>query len=335
MTGPEFVSIVVPCYNEEQTIGLLLSAIHAQTYPHTQMEVILADGMSSDHTREKIEQFQSQHADLKVRVIDNPKRIIPAGVNLAIQAASGSYIIRLDAHSVPEPDYVERSINNLQTGVGDNVGGLWLIQPGKPGWMARSIAVAAGHPLGAGDARYRYSNTAGEVDTVPFGAFDRSLFDRIGFYDETLVTNEDYEFNARIRANGGKIFFDPAIRTQYFARPTLGALARQYWRYGYWKWRMLKRFPTTLRWRQAVPPIFVLSVLLLLILSLWSVLARIVLLAGIGFYIALLIGASIPYARRFKDLRLLIGIPAAITTMHFSWGSGFLWSFFRQVVNLG
>ncbi|MRS03968.1 glycosyltransferase family 2 protein [bacterium] len=330
MTGTEFVSIVIPCYNEEQTVALLLAAIHSQTYPRTQLEVILADGLSTDRTREKIEQFQSEHDDLKVRVIDNPKRIIPAGVNLAIQAASGTYIIRLDAHSVPEPDYVERSITQLQAGVGDNVGGLWLIQPGKPGWMARSIAVAASHPLGAGDARYRYSNKAGEVDTVPFGAFNRKLFDQIGFYDETLVTNEDYEFNARIRANGGKIFFDPTIRTQYFARSTFSALARQYWRYGYWKRRMLKRFPNTLRWRQAVPPIFVLSVLVLLILSIWFVLARIVLLTGVASYIALLLGASIPYARRFKDFRYLIGIPAAITIMHFSWGGGFLWSLLRS-----
>ena len=330
MSGPDTVSIVVPCYNEEQTIGLLLSAIYAQTYPRVLMEVVLADGQSSDLTRRKIELFQSEHADLKMRVIDNPRRIIPAGVNLAIQAAGGSIIIRLDAHSVPEPGYVENCVADLKAGKGDNVGGLWLIQPGKPGWMAQSIAAAASHPLGAGDARYRYSNTAGEVDTVPFGAFNRGLFDRIGFYDETLITNEDYEFNARIRANGGKIFFDPAIRTQYFARPTLGALARQYWRYGYWKWRMLKRFPDTLRWRQALPPLFVFGVLLLLILAIWFVLARILLVGGMAIYMALLIGASIPYARRYKDYRLLIGIPASITVMHFAWGSGFLWSLLRS-----
>ncbi|HWR66158.1 MAG TPA: glycosyltransferase family 2 protein [Bellilinea sp.] len=330
MTGSETVSIVVPCYNEEQTIGLLLSAIAAQTYPRAQMEVILADGNSSDSTRERIAQFQADHPGLNLRVIDNPKRIIPAGVNLAIQAASGNIIIRLDAHSVPEPTYVERCVAGLQAGLGENVGGLWLIEPGKAGWMAQSIAIAASHPLGAGDARYRYSTKAGEVDTVPFGAFKRSLFERIGYFDETLVTNEDYEFNTRIRANGGKIFFDPAIRTQYFARPTLGALARQYWRYGYWKWRMLKRFPETLRWRQALPPIFVLGVLLLLILSIWFVPARIVLLAGLSIYAALIIAASISHARRNKDNRLIIGIPAAITTMHFAWGSGFLWSFIHS-----
>ena len=329
MTGPETVSIVIPCYNEEQTIELLLAAVNRQTYPREQMEIILADGQSTDRTREKILQFQAEHPELLVRLVDNPRRIIPAGVNLAIQAASGDFIVRLDAHSVPEESYIQRSVDHLKAGRGENVGGLWLIQPGKPGWVAQSIAVAAAHPLGVGDARYRYSTIAGEVDTVPFGAFNRNLFDRIGYYDETLAANEDYEFNARIRANGGKIFFDPAIRTQYFARPTLNALAKQYWRYGFWKWRMLRRFPGTLRWRQAIPPVFVLGSLLLLVLSIWFAPARTMLALGIGLYLALLFAASLPYARRYQDSRLLLGIPLAITTMHYSWGGGFLWSIFH------
>lgn len=324
------VSIVVPCYNEEQTIQLLLEAVYRQTYPRISLEVILADGLSSDGTREKIAQFQTAHPDLAVKVIDNPKRIIPAGINLAIKAASGEYIVRLDAHSEPEASYVENSINDLRQGKGDNIGGLWIIQPGKPGWMAQSIALAAGHPLGAGDARYRYSTTAGEVDTVPFGAYQRSLFDRVGLFDETLLTNEDYEFNARIRSKGGKIFFDPAIRTRYYARPTLGALARQYWRYGYWKWRMLKRFPGTLRWRQAVPPLFVLAVFLTAVFSLWSPIARILLVAGIALYLAILLAASVPGARKAGDFRLVVGFPAAVATMHFSWGTSFIMSMLQK-----
>lgn len=330
MTGAKTVSVVVPCYNEEQTIELLLEAVYRQTYPRAQMEIILADGQSTDRTREKIQQFHATHPELAVRLLENPRRFIPTGVNLAIRAAAGDYIVRLDAHSVPEETYIQRSIDHLKAGDGENVGGLWIIQPGKSGWMAQSIALAAGHPLGAGDARYRYSTIAGEVDTVPFGAFNRNLFERIGYYDETLLSNEDYEFNARIRANGGKIFFDPAIRTQYFARQTLSDLGKQYWRYGYWKWRMLRRFPGTLRWRQALPPVFVLGITLLLVLSIWFTPARILLAAGIGLYLALLVGASLSSARRHKELRLLLGIPLAIATMHFSWGSGFIWSIFHS-----
>lgn len=326
MTNSELVSIIVPCYNEEKTIGLLLDAIRRQTYPLSQMEVILADGKSSDQTLARVAEFQQSGTGLDVIVIQNSRRIIPAGLNLAIQAAHGEYIVRLDAHSVPDENYVERCVANLKDGKGDNVGGLWLIQPGEPGWIAQSIALAAGHPLGVGDARYRYSNVPGEVDTVPFGSFHRDLFDRVGLYDEALAANEDYELNARIRAINGKIFFDPSIRTKYYSRPTLGALARQYWRYGYWKWRMLKRYPGTLRWRQALPPMLVLGTGLLLILSIWFTEAWVVLLTGIGLYLLLLIGASVSYARNYKDWRFLVGIPLSIATMHYSWGSGFLWS---------
>lgn len=326
MTAAGLVSVIVPCFNEEKTIGLLLAAVQRQTYPLSNIEVVLADGGSTDQTLKQVAEFQQTNPGLKVTLIHNPKRIIPAALNLAILQAAGEYIVRLDAHSIPDDNYIERCVENLKSGRGENVGGLWLIQPGDQGWIARSIAIAAGHPLGAGDARYRYSNVPGEVDTVPFGAYHRSLFDRIGMYDESLQVNEDYELNTRIRENGGKIFFDPSIRSQYFARPNLKALARQYWRYGYWKWRMLKRYPGTLRWRQALPPTLVLGTAFLVILSIWFTNARIFLLAGIGLYLLLLTGASVSHARTHKEPRLLLGIPLAIMTMHFSWGSGFLWS---------
>ncbi|HSV85120.1 MAG TPA: glycosyltransferase, partial [Levilinea sp.] len=185
------VSIIIPCYNEQATISLLLDAIYAQTYPRASMEVVIADGMSTDQTRTVIQNFHNSHADLVVRVVDNPRRIIPAALNCALNVAGGEYILRLDAHSAPTRHYVERSIAALEANKGDNVGGLWQIQPGNEGWVAKAIAAAAGHPLGVGDARYRYSNQPGIVDTVPFGAFRRDLIDRIGRYDENLLTNED------------------------------------------------------------------------------------------------------------------------------------------------
>lgn len=324
MNKPELVSIVVPCYNEEKTIGLLLAAILRQTYPPANLEVILADGISSDGTLAVIADFQQQYPQLKILVVQNERRIIPAALNLAIQSSRGEYIIRLDAHSVPDEHYVQRCIENLKAGKGDNVGGVWQIKPGGKGWIAKSIAAAAGHPLGAGDARYRYSSTAGEVDTVPFGAYQRDLFNRVGLYDETLRVNEDYELNARIRKNGGKIYFDPSIRVDYYARPRLADLARQYFRYGYWKWRMLKRYPDTLRWRQALPPVLVLGTTILLVLSIWFSAAAWLLAAGVVIYGLILVGAAISPARRYNTLPILLGFPLAIATMHYSWGTGFL-----------
>lgn len=320
------VSIIVPCYNEQKTIGLLLAAIDAQTLPREQIEVIIADGMSTDRTREVIAEFSAAHPALRVRVVDNLKRNIPAGVNAALRMAESEYIVRMDAHSVPEPEYVERCVADLQAGLGENVGGVWQIEPGGTGWVARAIARAAAHPLGVGDAGYRYTTRAGLVDTVPFGAFRRDLVERIGGFDESLLSNEDYEFNTRVRQSGGRVYLDPQIRTVYFARSTLGALASQYWRYGLWKWRMLRRYPSTLRWRQALPPLFVLSLIGLAVLSLFWPVARWALLAEALIYLGALVGAALPAAVRAKDAGLLPGMPLAIGCMHLCWGSGFLWS---------
>ncbi len=289
------------------------------------MEVIVADGLSTDNTRQEIQSFRLSHPDLNVRVVDNPKRIIPAGLNQALATAEGEIIVRLDAHSIPAEDYVERCVSALESGLGDNVGGMWEIQPGGDAWQARSIACAAAHPLGVGDARYRVGGQAQEVDTVPFGAFHSSLIERIGNFDEDLLTNEDYEFNTRVRKSGGRIWFDPAIKSKYIARQNIGSLARQYWRYGYWKSRMLRRFPGTFRWRQ-LPPVFVISFPILAVLGIWFWWARWLLVIEITVYLLALFLVGLQTAIKQRDLALIWGVPLAIATMHFFWGTAFIWS---------
>ena len=185
------VSIIVPCYNEQNTIRLLLEAIREQTFTRSEMEVIVSDGMSTDQTRQRIAGFQGDFPDLDVRVVDNTLRTIPSAVNRAIESSRGEIIIRLDAHSKPYPDYVANCVNALEEKRGDNVGGVWEIRPGARSWIAESIAVAAAHPLGVGDALYRHTKQAALVDTVAFGAFHRSCIDTVGLFDETLLTNED------------------------------------------------------------------------------------------------------------------------------------------------
>lgn len=326
------VSIVVPCYNEEATIEFLLKAIRDQDYRAGEIEVVIADGMSSDTTRERIRKFSAENPEMIIRMVDNPQRKIPSGLNRAITESRGEYIIRLDAHSIPAPDYVRRCIERLDSGIAENVGGVWKIKSKDSHWVGRSIAAAAAHPIGVGDAFYRYGTKAAYVDTVPFGAFKRSVIEQIGLFNEKLLSNEDYEFNARIRANGGRIWFDPQIQSIYFARGDFPSLIKQYFRYGYWKYQMLRAYPKTLRWRQALPPLFILSLLSLIIASPWLFYAQVLLIAVVMIYFLILFFASIPFVVKHRIPAAALGFPLSIAIMHLSWGSGFLWSMVKSLI---
>ena len=319
-----FVSIIVPCYNEETTIRHLLDAVLAQTYPLEKVELIISDGMSTDHTSDVIVSFQKEHPLLAIHVVENLKQTIPSGLNQAIRESSGEIIVRLDAHSMPIPEYVERCVAAHQLHKGDNIGGVWEIRAGDETWIAESISFAAAHPLGVGDAMYRLNAKAGAVDTVPFGSFHRALIEKIGEFDETLLANEDYEFNTRVRESGGIVWLDPSIRSVYFSRSTLGKLASQYWRYGFWKYKMLKHYPHTLRWRQALPPAFVLALIILIVLSLFTEIARYLLVAQLLIYFLILGLAALKLAVEQRKSFLVAGLPLSILTMHVSWGAGFL-----------
>lgn len=320
------VSIIVPCLNEERRVLFLLDAILSQTYPLGKVEIVISDGMSTDRTREVIAAFIQLHPEMKIRVVDNTLVNIPLALNLAIESSSGDVILRLDAHSYPKPDYVERCVTDLVEGKGDNVGGIWIIESDNDSWISRSIAFAAANPLGVGDAKYRHAKTALEVETVPFGCFYRKTIEKVGLYDENILTNEDYELNTRIRKAGGRIWLDPAIQSTYFARGSLTQLAKQYFRYGYWKYKMLKRHPETIIWRQALPPLFVLSVLILIGMGFVNPVFHWIVLIELALYLIPQFVVSGSASLQNRVWFLFFGIPAAITTMHLSWGSGFLTS---------
>lgn len=314
------VSVVIPCRNEEKTIHLVLEALFKQSFPLQDMEIVIADGLSTDGTRREIHAFSETHPALFIRLVDNPKQVIPSGLNIAIRACTGDLIVRMDAHSLPNPDYVQRCFDAHQEGKAENVGGVWKISPQNNSWMARSIAAAAANPFAVGDAHYRFTEKAAYVDTVPYGSYKRKLFDRIGYFDESLLANEDYEFNTRIRQSGGRIWLDPAIQCTYFARATFAALAKQYWGYGFWKAQMLKRYPETLRWRQALPPLFVLGLIVLALAGFFWHQAWLALAVVFGLYLVIQFVPAIKISLKNGDILLSLGVVLATLVMHFSWG---------------
>ncbi|MCX6544316.1 MAG: glycosyltransferase family 2 protein [Acidobacteria bacterium] len=323
MTNASRVSVVVPSRNEATHITSLLDAIRQQTYGAS--EILIVDS-SSDGTADVVAAYCRDHPDLTLRVVPVVKASIPAAVNAGVGRATGDVIVRLDGHCIPDPKYIALAVSALEERVEAGVvGGVWQVAPGADTLVAEAIARAGSHPAGAGDAAYRiaHATTARqEVDTVPFGCYRKTLWTELGGLNEDLLTNEDYEFNYRVRASGRRVILDPAIRSRYFARATFGALARQYFRYGWWKVAMLRQHPASLRWRQAVPAAFVAALIGLSLLAAVSQVARMGLAGLLAIYVAVLALAGADAARKAGKWRLLPSLMAAFATIHLCWGSG-------------
>lgn len=314
-----FVSVVLPIRNEEVFITKGLEALFNQDYPPDQYEIIVADGLSTDQTRPKIKALQARHCNL--RLIDNPGRIVSTGLNRAIAVARGQIIVRVDGHTLISPDYIRQCVMELQRTSASNVGGKMTAQ-GQGAWGA-ATALATSSPFGVGGARFHYSTQEEWVDTVYMGAWPREVFERVGLFDEELVRNQDDEFNYRLRASGGKILLSPRINSTYSVRSTIRGLCRQYLQYGFWKVRVLQKHPRQMQARQFVPPVFVLVLLLVFALAVFSPAAQIGLLALGGTYLAATLVAAV-YTARGANWKFMAGLPFIFAVLHLSYGSGFL-----------
>lgn len=324
-SAPPFLSVVVPLRNEEKTLVECLTAIAALRWPVERMEVLLVEGGSRDRTRAIAGEWCAR--DPRFRLLDNPGGLVPAALNRGIAAARGAIVVRIDAHTLPDSDYLERSVAALEETGAWCAGGPMLARGTTP--VGEAVALAMRHPFGAGPARFRSARRREAVDTVYLGAFPRHALERVGAFDERLVRNQDYEMNWRIRRAGGTVVVDPAIRSTYLTRPSFGQVARQYHDYGFWKRRMLRLHPRSLRPRQLVAPAFVLGLLL-------AAGAAIAAAAGLlpaaaawalpglaGLYAAAALGVSASLAAR-HGARHLLRLPAVLATMHLAWGWGFL-----------
>jgi glycosyltransferase involved in cell wall biosynthesis len=214
------VSVIVPIRNEERYIEDCLQSLLRQTYPSASYEIIVLDGRSSDGSREIVDGLCR---DLpRLYCIDNPAGTAPAAMNIGIRHAKGGVIIRADGHNFYPADYIENCVKCLEQTGADNVGGPWMTVPADNSLGARLVAAMLSNPFGVGDSRFRISSKEGFVETVPFGAFRREVFDRVGMYNEKLVRNQDNELNARIRRAGGTIYQTPTLQTTY--HPVAGFL---------------------------------------------------------------------------------------------------------------
>ncbi len=313
------VSIVIPCRNEKDHIEACVRSILSQEPPPGGFEIIVADGMSDDGTRDILKRLVEE--DSRLRVIDNPDRIIPSGLNEAIRLARGKIIARMDAHTKYAPDYVRQCLAVLQeTGV-DNVGGPWIAAGN--GFVGQAISAAFQSPFAFGGARGHDPDYEGTLDTVYLGCWRREVFDRIDLFDEELVRSEDDELNLRLTRAGGKIWQSPRIKSWYTPRESLGALFRQYVQDGYWKVRVIQKHKAPASLRHLVPGCFVFSLITLPLVSLWWPIAAWVWLGLVGTYLVCNIAASFLTAAR-QGWRLLPLLPLVFACYHFAYGYGFL-----------
>ncbi len=318
------VSILLPVRNEESSIESCLSAVFCQDYPQESIEVIVADGESTDKTRTIIRRLQDLQPNLVM--VNNPSKIVPAGLNAAIVRAIGDCIIRVDGHTRIAPDYVSQCVFALQHTGADNVGG--RMNACGQGRFGEAVAVATSTPFGVGGARFHYSNQEEWVDTVYMGAWRREVFDEIGLFDEELVRDQDDEFNYRLREYGGKILLSPKIKSVYTNRSSPKALWKQYFQYGFWKIRVLQKHPRQMSVRQFIPPVFVAALALSFVLSILFSWGWITLLFVGGSYLLANLTASLITASK-KGWCHLVLLPAIFAILHLSYGLGFLAGLFR------
>jgi len=323
------LTIIMACRNEKRHIRQLLDSLLAQDTQGIVWEAIIADGMSDDGTRDILAEYAAR--DPRLRMIDNPRRVVSPGLNAAIRAARGSIIMRMDAHTLYAPDYCRRCVEELNRTGADNVGG--PARTRTQGTRARAFAAAYHSPFSTG-ARFHDETHEGWVDTVPYGCWRKETLERLGMFDENLVRNQDDELNLRLIRSGGRIWQSPAIISWYSPRAALGALFHQYFQYGYWKVAVIRKHRLPGSWRHLVPVTFVLANLFLILACAATVaanpwqfgLAGRAWLAMTAAYAAANLTASVAAASKY-GWGTLPYLPAVFTVYHFSWGLGFLAGF--------
>ena len=320
------LSVICPIYNEEKHIAACLDSILRQDFPKEELEVLMVDGMSSDRTREIVQQYTEQYPF--IFLLDNPKRIVPTGLNIGIQVAQGEVIIRLDAHAIYPDNYFSVLVEKLFALNADNVGGLCRTLPAKDTPVCEAIAAALSSPFGMGDSHFRIgTNKEMQVDTVPFGCFRREVFDKIGFFDEELVRNQDDEFNGRIIKFGGHIYLIPSIVIDYYGRDSIGKVSKMFYQYGLFKPLVNKKLGNPATVRQFFPFFFVLGLIIGFPLCFVNLFFRILYIAVLALYIFLAAYFSI---RQIKGLKRILLLMVTFFVIHVSYG----WGYLRGVIKI-
>ncbi len=323
------VCIIIPTLNEERFIERCLESVFCQSYPADRMDILVVDGGSRDRTRAIVAEIMLRHPN--VRLIDNPGKIQSIAFNIGVINSDAPIVIRLDAHAWYDPEYVALCVRHLiDNDRYGNVGGKWKIASPRQTVVSEANAILNRMKFGIGGADFRTGNSAKVVDTVPFGAFRRSVLSEIGPMNERLARGEDNEFNTRIREAGYLIYFDPAIKCRYYARPTFTSSVKQMYANGLSIGNLLSDFPRAVGLRHLIPMLFVLSLAVFSLLSLFFPFVGWLLVVELILYWSLNVISSI-FAGRRCGWRVTILLPVLIFSVHCAYGAGTLVGFFKSI----
>ena len=328
------LSVICPIYNEEKYIAQFLDSLLKQDYPKEDLEILLVDGMSKDHTRDIVKKYTRQNPF--IRLIDNPERIVPYAMNHGIEEAKGDIIMRLDAHASYQPDYFSVLENGLKRLEAENVGTVCHTDVLNKTPKTLAIREVLSNKLGVGNSTFRTGiDKEQEVDTVPFGCWPKEVFTKYGMYDIRLVRNQDIELNKRIKHGGGKIYILPHTYCTYLARETWKALAKN--NYGNGKWNMLTVFYTktfsSLSLRHFIPLLFVLSLTVPLLLGLiWQ---PFVWLTTISLVLYFFLVSAVSFHLAIDKKLSFVHLAITFFVLHLSYGCGSLvgllsWPFLKS-----
>ncbi len=327
------VSVICPIYNEEKYITKCIESVLEQDYPTEDLEILFVDGLSTDKTRKIVSDYATRYN--QIRLLDNPHRIVPYAMNIGIKAAKGDIIIRLDGHVEYPTNYISKCVHYLMTlPNAENVGGVCQTLPCNERNISQAIAIALSTGFGMGNSSFRIGSTEiRKVDTVPFGCFRKSLFERVGYYDYELVRNQDDELNGRIIKNGGTIYLIPEIKTKYFSRDKISKIRRMFYQYGLYKPLVNKKLGSPATARQFVPLLFLLGIVLGGILSAFSIYIMYIYFAVLALYLAIGLFIGCKYAVKYRRPMLTLLMPYVFANVHLSYGYGYLRGIYKILAN--
>ena len=325
------VSVICPTYNEGRYVGKVIESVMGQDYHDGKIELIFVDGMSCDDTRLKILEMSKKYPN--IRCIDNTKRIVPVALNIGIENSIYDYVIRVDAHSEYPQNYISELLRRKEELGADNVGVCCQTLPVNDSIMAKAIAVGLSSVFGVGNAYFRIGvDKVRTVDTVPFGCFTKDLFKRIGYFDETLVRNQDDEFNARIIKNGGKVYLLPGMKVKYYPRDSVGKLFKMYYQYGLFRPLANKRLGHPQSIRKLLPLFFVIYLAASMVFSLFSQFVFYQLVVVMMLYVFLGVWSA---SKVTGNLKVLARMPYVYMAIHISYGIGYIAGILRLLTPVG